>query len=94
MSFGRNLSNKYRKQLLGTATKAGLDSLGTATKKEIYKATETTAEFIGNKIADKTVKPKPVPNENLRGVNEVIITPEKREQILNEFRQVLSNETL
>ena len=35
-----------------------------------------------------------MPNENLRGVNEVIITPEKREQILNEFRQVLSNETL
>ena len=31
--FTRNLSNKYRKQLLDTATKTGLDALKTATKK-------------------------------------------------------------
>ena len=65
--------------------------LTTASKKVIYKAAEATGEFLGNKIAgiksndDKIVKA----NENLRNVEEVIIAPEKREEILNELRQVL-----
>ena len=40
----------------------------------------TTGEFIGNKIVDKIVKPA----ENLRDVaEEIFISPEKREEILN-----------
>ena len=38
--------------------KTGLDALKTATKKVVYKVPEATGEFIGNKIADKIVKPK------------------------------------
>ena len=33
LSFERNLSNRYRKELLDTATKTGLHALKTATKK-------------------------------------------------------------
>ena len=44
---------------------------------------------MGNKIADKIVKPKPLPAESSRNVKEIIILPEKREEILNELRQVL-----
>ena len=45
--------------------------------------------FIGNKIADKIVKQKAALIENLKDVEEIIIPPEKREEILNELRQVL-----
>ena len=73
------------KKLLDT----GLDALKTASKKVVHKAAEGTGEFIGNKIADakiaksndKIVKTKPV--------EEIIIPPEKTEEILNELRQVL-----
>ena len=59
MSFARNFSNKYRKLLLGT----GLNVLKTAYKKAVHKATKAAGEFMGNKIADKVVKQKPVIDE-------------------------------
>ena len=49
----RNLSDKFGKQLLGPATKTGLDSLKTTFKKEFHKAAEATSGFIESKIADK-----------------------------------------
>ena len=49
----RNLSDKFGKQLLGAATKTGLDSLKTTFKKEVHKAAEATSGFIESKIADK-----------------------------------------
>ena len=74
LSFGRNLSNKYGEQLLGTATKTGIGVFKTASKNVAHKAAEATGEFIGNKIADKIAKPKPVPDVNSRN-NEEMITP-------------------
>ena len=68
---------------------AGLDALKTASKKEIHKAAEATAEFIGNKIADKIVKPKHAIDVNPENVEEIIISSDEREEILNELRQVL-----
>ena len=85
LSFGRNFPNKYKKQLLDT----GLDALKTASTNVIHKAAEATSEFIGNEIAEKTVKRKHGIDENPRNVEEIIIPPEKREEILNELRQVL-----
>ena len=73
ISFARNFSNKCRNQLLHT----GLDLLKTAFEKVNHKATEATDEFIGNKIADKIVKTKPVNNEYSRNVEEIIIQPDK-----------------
>ena len=49
LSFARNLSNKYKKQLLDTE----LDALKTASKIMVHEVAEATSEFIGNKIADK-----------------------------------------
>ena len=51
LSFARNLSNKYKKQLLDTE----LDALKTASKIVVHEVAEVTSEFIGNKIADKIV---------------------------------------
>ena len=89
LSFERNLSYKLGKQLLDAAIKAELDTLKTVSKKVDDKTTDATGEFIGNKIADKVVKPKFVVDENLRGVKVVVLPPEKREEILNELIQVL-----
>ena len=67
LSFARNLSNKYGKQLLDTATKTAIESLKTASKKVVHKVTD---EFVGSKIADKVVTLKPVSDENLGDVEE------------------------
>ena len=49
LSFARNLPHKYRKKLLDTATKTGLDALITAFKKVVHKAAEAAGEFIETK---------------------------------------------
>ena len=85
LSFARNFSNQYKKQLWDT----GLDVLKIAIEKVVHKAAEATGEFIGNKIAGKIVKPKHVIDENPRNVEEILISPEKGEEILNKLRQVL-----
>ena len=43
--------------------------------------------FIGNKIADKIVEPKLAPDINSRNVEEIDISSEKIEAILNKLRQ-------
>ena len=68
LSFGRRLSDKYGKQLLDTNERTGLDPLKTVTNK----AAEATAEFIGNKIANKVIKPKVMTDENSRNVEKII----------------------
>ena len=85
LSFARNIPNKYRKQLLNTA----LDFLKNASKKVFCRA----GEFMGNEIAgavaklcdNKVVKPDQIS----RNVEEIIIPPDKRGQILNTLRQAL-----
>ena len=52
LSFARNLSNKYGNQLLHTAARTGIDA-----QKVVHKTVEGIGKFIGNKIADKIVKP-------------------------------------
>ena len=61
----------------------------TVIEKVTHKADKAMGWFIGNKIADKIVKQKAALIENLKDVEEIIILPEKREEILNELRQVL-----
>ena len=58
--FARNLSRKYGKQFLDTATKTGPVTLKAASKKVFHKSAEGAGEFIGNKIAYKVVKPKSI----------------------------------
>ena len=70
LSFAR----KYRKQLLNIR----LDTLKTASKKVVHKAAEAIGEFLGSTIAGKILKP----DENPQNVAEIIILPEKREEIL------------
>ena len=73
LTFARNLSNEYGKQLLDTVTKTGLGALKTASEKVVLETAETTGEFIGNKIVNKIVRL----DENLRDVEEITILPKK-----------------
>ena len=70
---------------MGTAAKTGLDALKSASKKVVYKAAEGTGEFIGNKITYRIVKP----DESSRDVEETVIPPEKREEVLSKLKLVL-----
>ena len=69
---------------MDTTTKTEIDVLKTASTKVVHKVAESTGEFIGNKIAYKIVKPKIVSDENSRNFEEIIISPEKIMEILNE----------
>ena len=54
MSFARKSGDKYRKKLMDTAAKTGIDVAKTASKRVVQKTAEATGDLIGNKIADKT----------------------------------------
>ena len=86
LSFARNFGNRYGKKLVDSAAKqvkqSGKEALKTASKRVVQKTAEATGDLIGSKIADKIVKHKPKPEE------EVPISPEKRQQIINDLRLV------
>ena len=53
LSFARNLSKKYGRNLLDATTKTGPDPAKTASKKLSRRRAEATRELIRNKIAEK-----------------------------------------
>ena len=63
----------------------------TASKK-VHKSAKATRKFAWNKIPEKIKKLKSAIDESSRNVEQVIISPEEREEILNELRQVLQME--
>ena len=88
MAFGRlqkNIGDKYGKKIMNTATKTGIDAAKTASKRVVQKTSEATRDLIGNEIADKiTSIGKPKENEETNKVEE--ISPEKRQQIIEDLR--------
>ena len=73
LSFAR----KFKRHLLDK----GLD----ASKKVIHKA----GEYLGDKNADAVIKSNNVNIEKQEPVEEIIIPPKKREEIVNKLRKVL-----
>ena len=63
----------------------GLDSLKTASKKVVHKA----GGFIGDEIADIVTKSNDDNIDKQDPVEEIIIPPKKRDEILNKLRRVL-----
>ena len=95
-SMGKSLSNKYGQQLLDSAKKSTADAIKTSSKRAIKKTAEATGDFIGNKITDKIKSVSKKPNNNNNNNEDVEITvhkkiyisPEERQQIINELRLV------
>ena len=74
---------------MDTATKTGMDATKTASKRVAQKTAEATGDLIRNKIADKITsigKPKEKENEKTKEIEEIYITPEKRQQIIDDLR--------
>ena len=53
LSFARKYGDTYRKNLMDTATKIGIDAAKTVSKRVVQKTAEATGDLIGNDIADK-----------------------------------------
>ena len=97
-NMGKSLSNKYGQILLESAKKSTTDTIKTASKRAIQKTAEATGNLIGNKIAGKIaiVSKKPSNNNYNNNDDNVELTtnkkryisPEERQQIINELRLV------
>ena len=87
LSFARKFGDKYRKKLMDTATKSGIDASKTASKRVVQKTAEATGDLIENKIADKITsagKTKRKEDETNKR-QEIYISPEKRQQIIDDL---------
>ena len=72
---------------MDTATKTWIDGAKTASKRVVQKTAETTGDLIGNKMADKIISiGKPKKKEKTKEIEETYISPEKRQQIIDDFR--------
>ena len=100
MSFARSMSNKYGKKLADTAKKSATDAIKTASKRTIQKTAEATGDLVGNKIADKIISVSKKSTKKLPTVDEDAelttpqkryISPEERQQIIDELRLVPKN---
>ena len=68
---------------MDTATKTGMDAAKTKFKRVVQKTAEPTGDLIGNKIADKiTSMGKPKEKEKTKEIEEIYISPEKRQELL------------
>ena len=87
----------YGQKLLHSAKISATDVIKTASKRAIQKTVEATGDLIGNKIADKITSVSKKSSAKLRSQNneandesevpkEKYISPEKRQQIIDELR--------
>ena len=78
------------KKIIDTTKKEGTKFTKIAGKKRVQKSAEATGDLIGNKIPDKITslgKSKNKEKENeTNEEEEIIIPPEKRQQIINDIR--------
>ena len=96
-NMGKSLSNKYGQKLLDSAKKSTTDAIETASKRATQKTVKATGDLIGNKIADKITSVSKKPSNDNNNNNEDAeltthkkryISPEERQQIINELRLV------
>ena len=97
---GKNLSSKHGQKLFDTAKKSTNEAIKIASKRAIQKTAEATGDLIGNKIADKItriskkpVKELPINDEDVEITTRKkrYISPEERQQIIDELRLVPKN---
>ena len=100
MSFARSMSNKYGKKLVDTAKKSATDAIKTASKRAIQKTAEATGDLVGNKITDKITSVSKKSTKKLPTMDEDVeltthkkryISPEERQQIIDELRLIPQN---
>ena len=87
----KNISNKYGRKILDKSIDAGKEFAKIAGKKVLHKSAEATGDMIGNKIADRITrssrnKAQKEDDRIMEETQELIIPPEKREQIIRDLK--------
>ena len=87
IDVGKSMKKKYGKKILDNSLSAGEDFAKIAGKKVLTKSAEATSNLIGNKIADRINKSSRNKDQKeddriMEETQELIIPPEKREQII------------
>ena len=72
---------------MDTATKTAIDAAKTAWKNVVFKTAEVTGESARDKIAEKFMKLKPVPDDNSINGEEIVIPLEKRQETLKRIKK-------
>ena len=85
LSFARKFGGRYGKNLMDTATKTGIDTAKTTSQRVVQKTAEATEDLIGNKIAHQ-ITSLGKPKEETKKTEESYISPEKRQQIIDDFK--------
>ena len=91
IDVGQKMSNKYGRKILDKSMDADKDFAKIAGKKVLTKSTEATGNLIGNKIADRITKSsrnkeRKEDDRIMEETQELIIPPEKREQIIRDLK--------
>ena len=72
---------------MDNATKTGMNAAKTASKRVVHKTANVTGDLIGNIIADKiTSIGKPKEKEKTTEIEEIYISTEKRQNVINDLR--------
>ena len=96
-NMGKSLSNKYGKKIIDSTKKSTTDAIKAASKRAIQKTAEATGDLTGNKTADKITSVSKNNNNNNNNNDDDVeltthkkryISPEKRQQIINELRLI------
>ena len=90
IDVGKSMKKKYGKKILDNSLSAGKDFAKIAVKKVLTKSAQATGDLIGNKIAERITKSARNKEQKeddriMEETQEVIIPPEKREQIIRDF---------
>ena len=101
MSFIRSMmSSKYGNNFVDTTKKSATEAIKSASKTVIQKTAEATGDLIGNNIADKITNISKKSTKKLPTIDEDAelsthkkryISPEERQQIIDQLRLVPKN---
>ena len=91
IDVGKSMKKKYGKKILHNSISAGKDFVKIVGKKVLTKSAEATGDLIGNKIADRITKSARNKEQKeddriMEETQELIIPPEKREQIIRDLK--------
>ena len=91
IDVSKKYGNKHGNKLLGNSISAGKDFAKIAGKKVLTKSAEATGDMIGNKIADRITKSsrnkaQKEDDRIMEETQEILIPPEKREQIIRDLK--------
>ena len=91
MNVSKKYGKKYGNKLLDNSISAGKDFAKIAGKKVLTKSAEAPGDLIGNKTADRITKSTKTKTQKeddriMEETQELIIPPEKREQIIKDLK--------